>query len=186
MKKLAAMVPAAAVLAVLGLVVGYRTVSQEEENQVYVMNWPEVQTIKGSVSIESPLSHAVLVKKEGINVPPVRRTDTASLIPGGSVSTNGFTQVILSLSGEMKDSAFTPGTVGAVLVPEEDPVMRAFNFARKIQFPLEVPVQLTAGEGPFFSSEPVKLPVGFSSYSIFFYNSTGKGCEANLYIYLTN
>jgi hypothetical protein len=186
MRKLAAWVPAAAVVAVLGLLMGLGTVSQEAEDQVYVMNWPETQNVKGSVSIEGIPAHATLVRKEGVNVPPVRRADTAALVPAGSVNTDGFTQVVLSLNGEMKDSAFAPGTVGAVLVPAEDPVMRAFNYGRKIQFPLEVPVQITAGEGAYFSSEPVKLPVGFSSYNVFFYNTTGKGCEANLYLYLTN
>ncbi len=153
---------------------------------VSVTNFPDVQKVEGDVTVKGPLSHARLVRKESVIVPPSRRGDPTQMVQAGEVSTDGFTHVVLSLQGEVADAAYRGGTVGAVLVPDEDPVIRALNQAERIEFPLEVVAQLVPGTGGYFDSKPASEAVGFTRYRVYLYNSSSRGVQANLYIYMTN
>jgi hypothetical protein len=161
-----------------------RALSQQLE-EVLVRNFPEIQEVSGKVAIEGISRRATLLRFEDIVVSPVRRSETLNLVPGGRLVTDGFTGVVLSLSGEVKDTLFSAGTVGAVLVPDEVPVQRAFTDGGAIQLPLEVAAPLTPGGSSFFASEPTVLPVAFPAYRIFFYNSGDKSVEVSLFAYLT-
>lgn len=154
--------------------------------RIYIANWPKVQEVQGSVSVTGVTAHGQLVRRESVIVPPVRRSDTTALISGGVIETEGFTEAVLSLQGEFKDSLFGPGNIGVVLVPDEDPIVRAMMDGKRIEFPLEVAAQVATGDSPFFNSAQARVPLAFARYRVYFYNSSNKGAEVNLYVYLAN
>jgi hypothetical protein len=154
--------------------------------EVFVTNFPPLQEVHGKVAVEGTVRHGVFVRHEGIVVPPAGRSETTNLVLAGTLDTDGFTAVVLSLQGEVKDTVFVAGKVGTVLIPDEEPVVRALREDERLQFPLEVTAQVTPSESTFFSSDPAPRRVGFPRYRIYLYNSSNKSVEANLYLYLTN
>jgi len=76
--------------------------------------------------------------------------------------------------------------VGVMLIPDEEPIVRALREDGRLQFPLEATAQVTPGESSFFASDPAARRVAFPRYRIYLYNSSNKSVEANLYLYLTN
>ncbi len=153
---------------------------------VKVVNLPKTQNVDGAVAIKGLIRHSFLDRREQVLIPPVQRDDTNNLIEVGSIQADGFTSVILSLQGEVKSTTFTPGTVGAILVPDEKPIIYAFTQDRTILFPLEVKTEVKPGKYRYFTSETTSQVVGFPKYRVFLYNSTDKSVEVNLYVYLTN
>ena len=160
--------------------------SEEDDGRVFVTNFPETQSVQGKVSVEAPFSHAMAMRFERVVVVPLARRDVADNQPVGVVETEGFTRVVISLQGEVTDKTFSPGAVGVLMVPDEEPVMRALRDGRKVEFPLESAASPVAGEGGFFAGEPKELPVAFPRYRVYLYNTMNRGAEVNLYLYLTN
>lgn len=159
----------------------------EKIERVLVTNFPELQQIHGTVTARGgPLAHAELVTRRDVLVPPVGREETTNLIAAGTVETAGWTSMVLSLQGEVQDTVFDPGTVGAVLVPDQEPVLRALREEGRYQFPAEVTAETAPAETALFSSRPTEAPVAFPSYRIFLYNGGDKTAEVNLYLYLRN
>ena len=74
--------------------------------------------------------------------------------------------------------------VGALLIPDEKEITDAL-IKGYIHFPLEVQSVLARREISVFSTQSY-LPVGFPRYKVFLYNSTDKGVEVDLFVYLTN
>jgi hypothetical protein len=157
-----------------------------EIQQVLVHNFPEVQEVKGTVRVDGPIVHSGFLRREAVIVSPARRGDVTNLTPAGVIETAGFTGAVLSIEGEVRDSHFDPGTVGAVLVPDEGPVLDALRVDGRIEFPLEVVAGVEPQKGSRFSSEPTVRPIAFPRYRVFLYNGSNKSVEANLYVYLTN
>lgn len=153
---------------------------------VHVNNFPQTQQVKGSVSIEGTMSHSKYFKKEGVTVPQSRRTEPSELVPAGVIETEGFTSITLSMQGEVKSGSFGSGAIGVILIPDEEPIMRALRDAKRIQFPLEGVVNLKAGDSSFFESEQVQKSVAFPRYRIYLYNTLSRTAEANVYLYLTH
>jgi hypothetical protein len=163
--------------------------SQAQSSQtldVHVNNFPETQRIKGAVSIEGTTSHAKFIKREGIVVPPSRRNELSELSYAGVVETDGFTSISLNVQGEIKSSSFTPGAVGVLLVPDEEPIVRALREAKRIPFPLESAANLKSGDSTYFDSEQSLHRVAFPRYRVYLYNTVNKAVEANIYLYLSN
>lgn len=158
----------------------------DQIQEVLVRNFPEIQEVKGSVAVNGTIAHSEFFRREGIVVPPARRTESTNLTAAGTIETGGFTGVVLSLAGEVKDTVFNPGNVGAVLVPDEEPVLRALTEIGRIEFPVEVVATVDPQKTSFFASEPTPRPVAFPRYRLYLYNSSNKSVEANLYVYLTN
>lgn len=158
----------------------------DDVTSVRVTNFPAVQPIHGTVVLDAPTPHAILVQRENVQVPPIKRSEITNLVNAGTIQTEGYTYAILSLQGEMKAQFWEAGTVGALLVPEEGPVQRAMRDGQRIQFPMEVSTRIEVGDSTYWNAEQVKLNVGFRTYRVYFYNSTSKGVEANLYVYLCN
>lgn len=154
--------------------------------RVEVTNFPKEQEVRGNVSVTGRLSHSEIVRRQGIIVPPVKRSDTTNLLQGGSIETDGFTSLIVSLQGELQSSSFVPGTIGVILIPDEAPVMRAFTDDQKILFPFETTGEAEPATFPYFTSKSEQLTIGFPSYRVFIYNTTGTTAELNLYVYLTH
>ena len=167
------------------LLPGGRALSQQIM-QVVVTNFPEVQKVEGNVSVPSPTPHSQTFRQLGVTVPPVRREEITSLVEAEKpLITAGFTSVMLSLQGTVKGSLGQAGQVGAVLVPAEDAFERAFREQGLIQLPLEVLAVLARRDIDSFTGQQ-QLPIAFPGYKIYFYNSTDRSVEVNLYAYLTH
>ncbi len=191
---------AAVLLLVLALPAG-RSLSQQMM-EVVVQNFPETQQVDGRVAVLEPVPHSKTVRFLEVVVPPVGREETASLIEGEveiekkkdededeeedetSLSVAGYTGVVLSLQGTVKGTLGRAGQVGAILVPDEEAVERAFREDGLIQLPLEVFAVLARRGIENFSAQQ-HLAAGFPRYKVYFYNSTDKSVEVNLYVYLT-
>lgn len=156
-----------------------------ESGEVTVTNFPEVQRVTGGVEISNLPPNTAFLRREGVVVPPFSRSDLFDAVQSEPVETAGFSRVVLSLQGEIRDSMPRPGVVGAVLIPDEEPVITALREARKVEFPLEVTAPLDSSAAVTFASEPVEAKVAFPRYRLYFYNTTGKGAGVNLYLYLS-
>jgi hypothetical protein len=157
-----------------------------ETLNVRVDNWPETHQVKGSVSIEGPVSHVKFKKKEAIVVPPSRRAEPSEMAHAGSIESDGFTSIILSLQGEVKGGSAGAGTVGVLLIPDEEPIVRAFREARRLQFAIECTSTLKGGDPIYFNADQVQQRLTFPRYKVFLYNTTNKTVEANLFLTFTN
>ncbi len=155
----------------------------QRPQKVEVVNFPEVQSVRGSVEVAKPVSHAVFVSAEGEIVSPTTRREAIRLDPVTTVDVLGFTSVVLSVQGETKGTV-QQGTVGVVLVPDLGPIRRALREDEAVLFPLEVRAEVGA-ESVFFSSQGKKA-VGFPRYRVYLYNTAAKSVEVNLYFYLTH
>ncbi|MHB8844450.1 MAG: hypothetical protein ACYC7L_06830 [Nitrospirota bacterium] len=155
-----------------------------ETQNVHVDNFPETQQIKGSVSIDGPVSHVQFIKKEALLVPPARRAEASEMTYAGTVSAEGFTSITLSLQGEVKSGSAGTGVIGVVLIPDEGPILRAFREAKLVQYAIECVCKLKSVDPIYFSGEQVQQRLSFPRYHIYLYNTTGKTVEANLYMTL--
>lgn len=153
---------------------------------VHVDNWPDTHQVRGSVAVDGPVSHTKFTKKEAIVVPPSRRAEPSEMAHAGWVESDGFTAITLSLQGEVKGGSAGTGAVGVLLIPDEEPIVRAFREARRLQFSLECAANLKAGDPVYFSAEQVQQRLTFPRYKVFLYNTTGKTVEANLFMTYTN
>ncbi|MCP3980869.1 MAG: hypothetical protein GY716_16325 [bacterium] len=161
-------------------------VGSQTIREVFVVNFPPVQQVQGNVAIEDPVALSELVRIEDIIVPPVRPEDTTRLVEAGSIETEGFPNVVLSLHGIVKGSTQVKGTVGAILLPEETTIEQAFNELGMVHFALQVSATGVSSHTPYFASNQPRYTVGFRSYKILLYNTTDKTVTANLFAYLTN
>ena len=93
-----------AVAALLLFTPSGRVASQALE-QVFVTNFPDPQTVDGTVGIEGPVLQSHMVTFRQITVPPVGPADTTRLVDGGLLSSDGFPAVVLSLHGTVKGDA---------------------------------------------------------------------------------
>ena len=158
----------------------------EEVQRVLVTNFPDLQRITGTVSVEGTIRHAVAQPFKEIIVTPASPSQIQRFTQGGTLVTDGFTSVVLGLSGQFRTNISRPGTIGVILLPEEEPILRAFEEDGKLFFPLEVKVATVAGPSPFFASSQEKLTIAFPRYRIFYYNTSEHGVSVNLHVYLTN
>jgi hypothetical protein len=162
-----------------------RALSQEIQ-AVLVTNFPELQKVEGTVQVEGIVRHGTAKRFREIAVSPAKPTDTRRLTPGGILETDGYTSMILGLAGEFQTMVPRPGTVGAILLPDEEPIVRVFQEEGQMEFPQEIQASAASAKSGYFSSEPGKFTIGFPRYRIFFYNTTDRPVEVKLYVYLTN
>jgi len=175
-------VPAAIAAAIL-LSIG--AAERDRIQEVVVTNFPELQQVSGQVSVEGVIPHGSLAVLKDLEVPPVGREDVTRFVGAGTVTTDGFSGMVLSLTGQPKGTTLQEGRVGALLIPDVEPVTRAFEERGQLQFPFEVRAGVPAGTAAFFSEQP-RFVVGFPRYRVFLYNTTDKTVTATLYAYLTN
>lgn len=172
------------VFATLGAPLLSPPTSGQELQQVLVTNFPDRQTIEGEVTIRGTVRHSILVDREGVSVTPAKRSEVGDLIEGRAVSTDGFTAAVLSLQGEMSNRLQQGCRVGAALVPDTEPVLRALREGGVYQFALETVASVAPG-AIYFDAEPVRVTLGFPRYRLFFHNSCSTRAEVSLYVYLT-
>ena len=179
----AALVAAAAALLVV--VVPVRAVADAVQS-VLITNWPKYWDVKGAVSIDGPVKLAKGLAVRDVVVPPVNPKETVRLIQGPTLETDGFTNMVLSLQGQIKGEVYRQGTVGVFLLPDEEPIVRVFDEKGVMQFAAEVNAAGVSSASPYFASNQPKVPVAFSRYRTYFYNSSDKTVTVNLFAYLTN
>jgi len=185
MKRLAVFALGAAVAFAFVLSPPGSAIAQEVQS-VLVTNFPKVWNVSGSVSIEGPVKHAKFAALREVVVPPVNPKDTVRLIQGGLVDTDGFTTMVLGLQGQIKGEVFRSGTVGAFLLPDDEPIVHAFEEKGLMQFSTEINAPGVSGAAPYFASNNSRAPIAFPRYRTYFYNTSDKTVTVNLYAYLTN
>lgn len=161
------------------------TVSQSVQS-VLVTNFPSIQEIRGQVEIDGPIQLSELRRFENVLVAPVRPEQTTRLVEAGTLDTAGFANVVLSLEGLVKGECKQAGEVGAILIPEEDSILRAFDEAGRVHFALQAAAPGVSDRTPYFASDQPRYSVGFQSYRVYLYNTTDKSVTVNLFAYLTN
>ena len=160
--------------------------SADDVERVAVTNFPEVQRVEGGVTVREPIPRSSLIRRLDVIVPTVDRLDTTQLVSAGVVDTSGFTRAVLSLRGEVQGNLSADGTAGAILVPDEEPVLRSLLEEGRIEFGLEVRAPVLRREGGLFASDQPRVTLGFPRYRVFFYNSADRALEADLYVFLTS
>ena len=161
-------------------------VVSQSVRQVFVTNFPDRQTIDGSVSIDGPVELSRLVRIEDITLPPIRREDTTRLLEAGTLEVDGFPSVVLSLHGVVKGHVGRVGTVGVILLPDEPTIQEAFDEHGLMHFYLEAAAGGVSAKTPYFASEQPRHTVAFPRYRVLLYNTTDKTVSVNLFAYLTN
>lgn len=175
---------AAGAAVLLAALVPAGAASREEPQEVVVTNFPDPQRIEGSVSIEGVVRRAILETVREVDVVPVAPSETTRLVPGGILTTDGFPEVVLSLAATTKGVTGRAGEVGAILLPDDEPIVQVMEEKRLFQFPLEVKAEAPM-RAPHLSSGSPRLDVAFPRYRIFFYNTTDRTVTVTLYAYLT-
>ena len=121
---------------------------------------------------------------EGQSVSPhIARTDTQLLLEVGTVETDGFTEMRISIAGEFKEAVPRSGTVGVILIPDINPFTYLLQQEGQIVFATEVKVAIGGQPGAIFYSEAVPAKVAFPSYKIYLYNDTSSAASVNVYVY---
>ncbi len=169
------------VVGLLAFVISSPQAHSAESLDVRVNNFPETQQVKGSVTIEGATR---TVKREAILVSTSRRNELSELVHAGVIDTDGYTSISVSLQGEVKSTTFLSGTIGVILIPDEEPVLRALKEARQMQFPIETVCKIKSGDSEYFSAAQYDQHVGFSRYKMFLYNTLNRSAEVNVYLYL--
>jgi hypothetical protein len=160
-----------------------RTVEAAGLERVVVTNFPEVQQVRGAVTVREPIPRSRLERRSEL-VPPGGRLELGSLVEVAPLQTEGFTSVVLSLAGAVKGELRRPGAAGVLLLPDEPEILRAFQEHGELQFALEAQADLTpGGTGRFHSEQPFHR-LAFPRYRVFFYNSGERTMEATLYAFL--
>lgn len=162
------------------------TALSEETQRVIVTNFPKVFNVAGKVDVEGPVSHARFVVLREVVVPPVNPKDTIRMVQGGTVTSDGFTSMVLGLQGQIKGEVYRAGSVGAFLLPDDDAIVRAFEEKGLMQFTTEINAAGVSAASPYFASGASRAQVGFPRYRAYFYNTSDKTVTVNLYAYLTN
>lgn len=175
----------AGVIGLLALLTSGDAVSQSTQ-PVVVTNFPDPQNIRGQVQVTGAVRLSEMASFTEILVPPVGPADTTRLVDAGTLVSDGFASVVLSLHGQTKGSPKQEGRVGAFLVPVEQTIEEAFNELGLVHFALEVTAPRVSASTPFFASQQPRYTVGFRSYKVLFYNTTDKTVTVNLYAYLTS
>lgn len=178
---------AAAALAafLLVLLAPWPSARSQPPEEVVVSNLPEVVPIEGKVSVVGTVGHSAFLRRLNVIVPPVGRHETSDLVKVDPAVTDGFSAVALSLQGEVRGTVLRAGAVGAVLVPDEEPILKAMREQGVLQFPLEVATTLAQGQDSGFSAHK-HLALAFPGYRIFLYNSSDRTLDVNLFLYLTH
>jgi hypothetical protein len=149
--------------------------------QVEVVNFPENQ----DVTVRGTPSQARLAGFEDQLISPNGSRDPTTWRQIGTLATDGFGWVVLSLGGNVQGPVTEPGAVVAVLVPEQAPILRALRDDQVVLFPLQATATLSPGR-EYFTSQQQRQPVAFPRYQVYLYNTGARTVEASLWAYLGN
>jgi hypothetical protein len=161
------------------------TLGVQELTRTVVVNLKDPHPVEGEVSIDSPIPHSDTASVIDVVVAPASRDQTGLWTDVGSLDTTGFTSVVLSLHGQFRGSTSGSGAVALVLVPDAENVIRALDEG-EVHLELEVTADPARPGALYFSGTSDALPVGFSGYRMFLYNTTERSASVDVYAYLTN
>jgi hypothetical protein len=162
------------------------TAIAQDVRSVVVTNWPDVFTIRGTVTVDGPVKQAKYVALRDVVIPPINPKDTVRLIQGGIVESDGFAGMVLGLQGQTKGEVYRSGSVGVILLPEEDAIVKVYEEKGQTPFAVELVASGVSGASPYFASSANRHQIGFPRYRTYFYNTSDKTVTVNLYAYLTN
>src|SRR5437867_5195761 len=145
-------VVALAAALLFALAPGRAPLSQEDVQRVLVMNFPTTQQVAGAVTVDGVIRHGSLQRLKDIQVPPVGPKETTRLVQAGTLAADGFTAIVLGLNAQTRGKTLRAGAVGALLLPEEEPVTRAFEEEGLTQFSIEIKTPLVSGASLYFAS----------------------------------
>jgi hypothetical protein len=153
---------------------------------VRVTNFPTPQVVSGAVEISNTIRQSEALALREIIVPPVPASQTTRWVNAGTIQTDGFPNIVLSLHGEIKGEVTEPGDVVALLIPIEQSVTEAFELRGQTHFSMRVSAEDLRGGMAFFASDQPRYTVAFPTYRVWMYNGTDKTVTAHLFAYLTN
>ena len=153
--------------------------------RVFVVNLKDPHPIEGTVAVGTPIPHSETQSLLEVVVAPASRDEPPLWTEAGILETDGFTSVVLSLHGQFRGNPSGPGTVGLVLIPEEENILRALGEG-EVHLPLEAAAEGIPNGRLYFSGSRAGLAIGFSRYRVFLYNTTDRSASVNIFAYLTH
>jgi hypothetical protein len=153
---------------------------------VMVTNFPDTVQVEGSVAVKGPIRRTTLATIADVVVPPIKRDDTNHFIDAGVIATDGFVGTVLSLLGEFKGQPQRAGDVGAILLPDDEFVIRALTERGQLLLAEEVKTLPTTAASPYFAAKPVRFTVAYPRYRVFLYNACDKSVSLTVHAYLTD
>lgn len=158
----------------------------QDIHSVLVTNFPKVFNVAGTVTVEGPVKQSKYCALRDVVVPPINPKDTVRLIQGGIVESDGFAGMVVGLQGQTKGEVYRSGTVGVILLPDEEAIVKVYEEKGQTPFAFELTAAGVSGASPYFASSANRVQVGFPRYRSYFYNTSDKTVTVNLYAYLTN
>ena len=172
-------------LVAVGVLASVTTLGVQELTQTFVVNLKDPHPIEGDVNVLSPIPHSDMTSMVDVVVAPATREQTGLWTDVGPLDTAGFTSVVLSLHGQLRGSTGGTGVVSLVLMPDEENILRAFAEG-EVHLELEATADPVPTNALYFSGTSGNLPIGFSSYRVFLYNTTERSASVNVFAYLAN
>jgi hypothetical protein len=140
--------------------------------------------LSGQDQREPITGFASLVGMRNIVVTPVERAQTALLIDGGTIDTDGFTGLVINVIGQVEGAATNKGVIGAVLIPDVPPYDYAFKTLGLLPAIMEVTTPLETGQ-QYFMTKQARFDVGFPRYRVLFYNTSNTAVRLAIFGYRT-
>ena len=165
-------------------VMGSPAGAQTEE--VNVVNFPEVQPIRGTVEMNKPAPGTRFAQIHENVVAPADPADAINLILAGTLDARGFRSAVLSVAGQIKSNYPGEGTVGALLVPDTAFIRRAFEEDGETLLSLRVEARVDSENQDYFAASQPPHQLAFPSYKVYFFNTTERPATVFLYAHLAN
>ncbi|HSF15410.1 MAG TPA: hypothetical protein VLK65_07645 [Vicinamibacteria bacterium] len=163
-------------LSVLGL---------QQLTRTIVVNLENPHPVVGNVTVGAPIPHSNTQSLMDVVVASAPRDEPSLWTEAGMLETDGFTSVVLSLHGQLRGAPSGPGSVGLILVPEDEGVLRALAEG-EVHLTLEAVAEPVPAGGLYFSGSRAGLSVAFPRYRAFLYNTTDRSASVNVFAYLTH
>jgi len=123
------------------------------------------------------------VSFERQSISQIPRGETSRYVSIGTVETDGFSELRISIGGEFKDSIPKTGTIGAILVPDRQPFPYLLESEGQVLFAIEVQASIGPSSGPLVFSEPVTAKVAFPAYRVYLYNDSNSVANVSVFVY---
>jgi hypothetical protein len=154
--------------------------------RMFVLNFPDLFKVDGEVSVKGTIRQSSLVTFRDVTVPPVSLKDTTRLVYAGTLVADGFTGVVVTLAGQLKGEGARAGSVGALLLPDEEVITRALEEQGQILLAIESKAPTGSGTPGYFASDQQRRPVAFPRYRVLLYNTTDKAATVTVFAYLVD
>lgn len=126
-----------------------------------------------------------LISIEDFTVAPVLRNEVERLVDAGTIQTDGYKEMVLSLGGEVGEFPEANGKIGVILIPNQHPFDKALEYLGVLGFPIEISSTIRS-QGPLiFASDQMAVRIAFPSYRVLMYNTTNKTARVWFYAYRT-